>query len=78
MNRSSKRAGLALALVCLLSTPSCVTAALWQDPPHRCGHWSGWDVSGRVLLTPFAVVADVLLITAVVCAQCNGGGHCCR
>ena len=77
MTTGSKRAGLALALVCLVSTPSCVTAALWDHPCERhCGRWSGWDVTGRVVLTPITLAVDAVLITALVCSQ--GCGHCCR
>jgi hypothetical protein len=77
MTTSSKRAGFALALVCLVSTPSCVTAALWDHPcGHHGGRWSGWDVTGRAVLTPITLAIDAVLITAVVCSQ--GCGHCCR
>ena len=77
MTTSSKRASLALALVCLVSTPSCVTAALWDHPgAHQCGRWSGWDVTGRALLTPFTVAIDAVLVTAFICSQ--SCGHCCR
>jgi hypothetical protein len=76
MNARS-RAGIALAFVCLLSTPSCVTAALWED--HRtCRYGHGWSeaaVVGRVVLTPFTLLLDGLIISAYACASC---GHCCR
>jgi hypothetical protein len=77
MTSSTKRAGLALALVCLVSTPSCVTAALWDHPcGHHGGRWSGLDVTGRVLLTPFALAIDAVVVTALVCSQ--SCGSCCR
>ena len=66
MNTKSRRAGLALALACVLATPSCVTAALWDKP---CSHhgWRQSEVVGRVLLSAYA------------CAQgCGHCGHGCR
>jgi hypothetical protein len=69
------RAGLALAFVCLLSTPSCVTAALWDDHHADChGGWSQGAVVGRVLLTPFTLLIDGLIISAYVCAHSGCGG----
>lgn len=70
------RAGFALALVCLLSTPSCVTAALWDDQGHGChGGWSQCDVAWRAALTPFTLLIDGLIISAYFF---SGGGHGCR
>jgi hypothetical protein len=70
------RAGCALALVCLLSTPSCVTAALWDDHNRCHGGWSQADVTWRAILTPFTLLVDGLIISAYVC--CSGCGHGCR
>jgi hypothetical protein len=76
MSTKSRRAGLALALVCLLSTPSCVTAALWEEPCGRgYSSWSEGEVVGRVLLTPFTLMIDCVLISAYACAH---SGHACR
>lgn len=76
MRTSSRRAGLVLALVCLLAVPSCVTAALWDDSCRSsCHRWSDLEVAGRVLLTPFALVADAVLISVYVGAHC---GQACR
>lgn len=81
MNARSRRAGLALALVCLLATPSCVTAALWEPPCENQGYeWSEGEVVGRVLLTPFTLALDFILLSAQVCAHSGSycGGHACR
>lgn len=68
MNARTRRAGLVLAFVCFLSTPSCVTAQLWE--PH-CGrshdNWKAAEYIGRILLTPFTLAIDF----ALLCAQCD-------
>lgn len=74
MTTASRRAGYALALVCLLSTPSCVTASLWQEPCGRgYSSWSEGEIVGRVLLTPFTLAIDAVLIGAWCCAHCSNG-----
>ena len=70
------RAGLALAGVCLFSTPSCITAALWEDHHHGCGGSTQCHIAWRAALTPFTLLADALLIGVYVCGSCHGGGHC--
>jgi hypothetical protein len=77
MTTRTRRAGLVLALVCLLGTPSCVTAALWDEPCGRpSSTWSQGEVVGRVLLTPFTLMIDAVLISAYACG--HGCGHGCR
>jgi fatty acid desaturase len=74
MNARTRRGSLALALACLLCLPSCVTAALWEGAGCRAG-WSDGEVAGRVLLTPFTLLLDAMLIGAEVCA--HGCAHGC-
>jgi len=76
MGTRSRRAGLALALVCLPMTQSCVTAALW-DTRNRssCHGWNEVEIAGRVLLTPITLVVDAVIVSAYVGAHC---GAACR
>lgn len=72
MATRSRRAGLALALCCLTVVPSCVTAALWDHHGRRsCRGWNEVEVAGRVLLTPFALALDAVLIAGYVGAHCH-------
>jgi len=71
MRTKTRWAGFALAFVCVLATPSCVTAALWDEPCHGHGAWDQGEVVGRVLLTPFTLMIDCVLLSAYAC------GHCC-
>jgi hypothetical protein len=74
MSARSVRAGVVLALLCLCCLPSCVTASLWEDHCQCGAGWTEADITWRALLTPLALLADALIISAYVC--CHGGGHC--
>ncbi len=60
-------------LALLLCLPSCFTPAVWSKRhPH------GWDLAGRVVLTPFAAVLDAVLFVGLValaaeddCGSCH-------
>jgi hypothetical protein len=74
MSARTARAGIVLAVLCLLCLPSCITASLWED--HcQCGPgWTEADITWRAILTPLALLADAILISAYVC--CRGNCHC--
>ncbi len=74
MRTRTRRAGLAQAIVCLLGTPSCITAALW-DGSGSARRTSDAEVVGRVLLTPFTLALDAALLCVYAGAHC---GSACR